>query len=58
MGRALLAPFSICMKPSAGQALRLALFFTQASAVPIGNPGLLFKIYIDQKAFIPLMPGR
>ena len=28
------------------------------TAVPIGNPGLSFEIYIDQEAFIPLTPGR
>ena len=43
---------------SDGQALQLALFFTQTSAVPIGNPGLPFGIYVDQEAFIPRTPGR
>jgi hypothetical protein len=33
------------MRPNTGQALQLALFFTEASAVPIGNPGLPFEIY-------------
>jgi hypothetical protein len=47
-----------CMRPNAGQALQLALFFTQASAAPIENPGLPFEIYIDQEAFIPPTPGR
>lgn len=32
--------------------------FTQASAVPIGNLGLLFEIYLNQEAFILLTPGQ
>ena len=46
------------MRPEAEQALQLALFFTYTFAVPIGNPGWPFEIFLDQKAFIPLTPGR
>jgi hypothetical protein len=46
------------MRPRAGQALQLALFFTEVPAVPIRNLRLPFEIHIDPEAFIPLTPGR
>jgi hypothetical protein len=46
------------MRPKAGQALQLALFFALTSTVPIGNLRLAFEIHLVQEASIPLMPGQ